>query len=454
MNMNNELWQKILDFDFDNSGGDYTFTVRLASENRWTDYFTQQALQEYRKFMYLAATASAMVCPSEIVDVVWHQHLIFTKSYREFCALLGKDIQHIPSTHSKTEAATFIDGATRTAELYNAAFGQQPKEIWTEQSMLGGLHLKPSAQSPGNFLMFAMPAVLLLLGPVYYFLKPIYTHISNPTFPILAVALCIIVIVALRDYNRNYLKRFINSFESNSFLFNLTPFEVVYLKQRNIEAVVNGSLGELLHEELVRFDRDSYFSVIENRPVNEKYMRLGMKTILEHGQIGHKQLLQELVNKRLFYTIKTSMDALDAHLRSSGKIVRLFCFNFVVLAIAALLVYTRLVTGLMLGKPVTFIALISIAFTIVALVHLKSLFEEPLRKTLPSYYLKEKLSDVEINNDWQWLYLLKGPALLNVALLTVAYPNHKGNEGWGDNSSGSSCGSSCGGGGCGGCGGD
>lgn len=123
MKINNELWQKILDFDFDNSGGDYPFTVRLASENRWTECFTQQAILEYRKFMYLAATAGAMVSPSEIVDVVWHQHLIFTKSYKEFCALLGKDIQHIPSTHQIQEAATFKEAATRTRECYREAFG-------------------------------------------------------------------------------------------------------------------------------------------------------------------------------------------------------------------------------------------------------------------------------------------------------------------------------------------
>ena len=309
--MNNELWQKILEFDFDSSGGDYPFTLRLAAENAWTDYFTQQALLEYRKFMYLAATANAMVCPSEIVDIVWHQHLIFTQSYKEFCILMGKEIQHIPSTRSKTEAATFIDGAMRTSELYNASFGAQPKEIWTEQSMLGGLHLKPSALSPETFLMFAIPAVFLLLGPTHFFLKPFYIHLNNPTFPILAVALCIIVIVTLRDYNKSSLKRFLNSLEGNSFLFNLTPFELVYLKHGNINAVVNGCLGELLYEELAEFDNQLLFSVKENRPVQEKHMRLAMEAIVDYKEISHGRLLYQLTNKPLFNNIKKSMDTLS-----------------------------------------------------------------------------------------------------------------------------------------------
>ena len=66
-------------------------------------FVTQKAIEEYKKFMYLAATSNQMVSPSEIVDIVWHQHLIFTNSYSDFCNLLGKRIEHIPSTHNKSE---------------------------------------------------------------------------------------------------------------------------------------------------------------------------------------------------------------------------------------------------------------------------------------------------------------------------------------------------------------
>jgi hypothetical protein len=76
--MNNYLYNKILDFDFDGSFSEYTFSIRLASENSWTKNFTKKAILEYKKFMYLAATTNAMVSPPEIVDIVWHQHLIFT----------------------------------------------------------------------------------------------------------------------------------------------------------------------------------------------------------------------------------------------------------------------------------------------------------------------------------------------------------------------------------------
>lgn len=88
--INTELWDKILQFDFDAPPSEYGFTTRLANENFWTEAFTELAILEYKKFMYLAATSEMMVSPSEIVDTVWHQHLIFTQSYQSFCALIGK----------------------------------------------------------------------------------------------------------------------------------------------------------------------------------------------------------------------------------------------------------------------------------------------------------------------------------------------------------------------------
>ena len=55
--MNTELWNSILQFDFDNPPSEYGFSIRLANENYWTKNFTEQAILEYKKFMYLAATS-------------------------------------------------------------------------------------------------------------------------------------------------------------------------------------------------------------------------------------------------------------------------------------------------------------------------------------------------------------------------------------------------------------
>jgi hypothetical protein len=71
---------------------EYGFSSRLAKENYWSKNFAKKTILEYKKFMYLAAMSDMMVSPSEIIDVVWHEHLIFTQSYKEFCDLLGRQI--------------------------------------------------------------------------------------------------------------------------------------------------------------------------------------------------------------------------------------------------------------------------------------------------------------------------------------------------------------------------
>lgn len=100
-------WQSVLAYDLDKPASEYGFSTLLAKENYWTKKFTESAIIEYKKFMYLAATSDLMVLPSEIVDIVWHQHLVFTQSYQEFCNILGKPIQHVPSTHNKVDFEKF-----------------------------------------------------------------------------------------------------------------------------------------------------------------------------------------------------------------------------------------------------------------------------------------------------------------------------------------------------------
>ena len=59
------LWQHIIDFNFDEPVSAYGFSARISAENSWTANFTKNAIVEYKKFMYLAATSGFMVSPSK-----------------------------------------------------------------------------------------------------------------------------------------------------------------------------------------------------------------------------------------------------------------------------------------------------------------------------------------------------------------------------------------------------
>src|SRR5438128_499968 len=106
-----DLLQRIEDFRFDSSASTYTFADRLAKENGWTHSFCDRAIKEYRRFAYLAVAAGHPVSPSEVVDQVWHLHLIFTRSYwDDFCGqALGRTLHHEPSTGGCAERVKFAD---------------------------------------------------------------------------------------------------------------------------------------------------------------------------------------------------------------------------------------------------------------------------------------------------------------------------------------------------------
>ncbi|PTA69116.1 glycine-rich domain-containing protein [Deinococcus arcticus] len=105
---------------------------RLAHTQRWTPAQTQAAAQEYRRFVFLAATCPHPVTPSRAVDEVWHLHLTFTRDYWEcLTPLLPRPLHHEPGEGSPDEAARFAAQYAQTLDAYAAAFGHPaPEELW------------------------------------------------------------------------------------------------------------------------------------------------------------------------------------------------------------------------------------------------------------------------------------------------------------------------------------
>jgi hypothetical protein len=110
-----------------------------------------------------------MVSPSEIVDTVWHQHLIFSQSYLDFCSLIGKQVQHVPSTHNKAEFEKFKQAKERTRTLYIQNFGNQPAGVWNYASMYESLHLDKAKLKLRTFLIIGILTFLALIVPFYFY---------------------------------------------------------------------------------------------------------------------------------------------------------------------------------------------------------------------------------------------------------------------------------------------
>jgi hypothetical protein len=127
------LWQKIEDFQIDNSSIEFNFSERLARENGWSKIYALRVVEEYKRFIFLCCISETGVTPSDPVDQAWHLHLTYTKSYwTDLCKnTLSKEIHHNPTKGGKSEANKFDDFYTNSKNLYTEIFGSEPpKDIW------------------------------------------------------------------------------------------------------------------------------------------------------------------------------------------------------------------------------------------------------------------------------------------------------------------------------------
>jgi len=129
------LWSRIACFTPDDPQADFQFTDRLARENGWSKAFAAGAVEEYKKFVYLAAISERHVTPSDIVDQVWHLHLTFTQSYWDaLCgAVLQKSLHHNPTKGGSVERARYRAQYAETLALYRNEFGSvAPQAFWPD----------------------------------------------------------------------------------------------------------------------------------------------------------------------------------------------------------------------------------------------------------------------------------------------------------------------------------
>lgn len=129
------LWSRLQAFEFDIAGDSLTFTRRLARENDWPQTFARRVVEEYRRFIYLTQRAGHPVTPSDEVDLAWHLHLVYTRSYwDELCAqVLERPLHHGPTRGGRAEDAKYHDWYAKTLESYTRLSGSAPPaDIWPE----------------------------------------------------------------------------------------------------------------------------------------------------------------------------------------------------------------------------------------------------------------------------------------------------------------------------------
>lgn len=129
-------WNRLRALDFDAAEAAFPFSARLARDHGWPQGFAAKAIEEYRKFCFLAVHAGHPVTPSDEVDQVWHLHLTYSRHYWEVLCrhTLGRALHHGPTEGGVAEDRKFHGWYTRTLASYRRYFGEPPKELWPEAS--------------------------------------------------------------------------------------------------------------------------------------------------------------------------------------------------------------------------------------------------------------------------------------------------------------------------------
>lgn len=128
-----ELNTRLTQLEQDPHTSSTPLVTRLQREQfGWSRPFTERVIQEYKRFLILAAISDRQVTPSEEVDAAWHLHIIYTESYHAWCdTLFGRYLHHGPSKGGAVEGERFRDQYEYTLTLYEQTFGETaPREIW------------------------------------------------------------------------------------------------------------------------------------------------------------------------------------------------------------------------------------------------------------------------------------------------------------------------------------
>lgn len=100
----------------------------------WSLDFTNRVTHEYRKFLVLCKeNPDIAIVPSSFVDDFWHFHILDTQKYQEDCeSFFGYFLHHFPyfGMRGKEDEANLKMAWADTCQLYQARFGELPRELW------------------------------------------------------------------------------------------------------------------------------------------------------------------------------------------------------------------------------------------------------------------------------------------------------------------------------------
>ncbi len=260
MEQNNALLKRLANFILDDPKSSFPFSAKLAKEQGWTPQFTNRAIEEYKRFCYLAVVSGHPVSPSEVVDEVWHLHLTYSENYwRIFCPdILQMPFHHHPSKGGADERAKFDDWVAKTRASYVSAFNEEPPfDIWQLKKPGQSFLTKPDNHYHIPKLLvrnfghgFALVAGILILAGCTEAFGGNPLDMRGPDFLQFYMVLFVLLFgVALGIRSLLKLPTELGCSTSSD----LDPYSVAYLNGKSVLAV-NAAITSLLTQQVIEMD--------------------------------------------------------------------------------------------------------------------------------------------------------------------------------------------------------
>lgn len=454
--MNKELWNKVEEFDINATSNGNGFSLKLARENNWTYNFTKQAILEYKKFMFLAAVSDFMVSPSKIIDIVWHLHLTYTKSYNDFCLILEKKVEHNPSDFSDADIKKYRAAKEKTRDEYEKYFGKQPVECWKLGSIFDQLGLEKAKYKLRTKIIFILLGFIVAYYPLFLLTRDFIISIEGIYFIVLNLLLLAVALAGLEIYNQKTLKGIIRDLPEDTFLFKLTALEMVYLRSNNLIMVIHGIVNNMIKESKIRVADNFKLYRIEKQLTSTDYQEPIIGYIQNDGTF-YPIILNKVIHRSNYKNIKNSMEALKKYFHKSKIFNKIAIINILVLTSVLAFSFLRLTSGVIREKPIGFLFILILVILFISYKYFKRLLNLIATSIIPAYYEINVLDDEKKKESWAWDYFVRGDFLFVNEFIPLVRHTTSNNSSSDSSSCGTACGSSCGsscGGGCGGCGGD
>lgn len=139
------LWERLCRHRLEDPEAALDLPRRLAREQGWSLAQALEAIEEYRRFCFLAcvgADAQAQapglaLTPSAAVDEVWHLHLCYTRDYWQvYCPqVLEMPLHHGPTRGGREERLRYHAQYAETLARYERYFGSPPPIWWPAASL-------------------------------------------------------------------------------------------------------------------------------------------------------------------------------------------------------------------------------------------------------------------------------------------------------------------------------